>query len=436
MGHLVGKPIYRKLGEKIDAFSYRAPWNAKLHAILAELYSEEDADVIIRMPYFFSTLDRISSITGYERSRLRRIMESLARRGLVMDILVNGDNYYAVSPLIVGIFEFTMMRAADDIDVRKWARLFHDYLSDGAFFEKNFSHGEKGGVLRTLPYEEAIKDSDHVHILDYERADSLIGDQEKFALEICTCRHEKHHLGEKKCDVPLEHCTTVGVFADSMIRNKLAREISRSEMKEKIAQSRELGVVLCADNVQKRVNYICHCCGCCCNVLLGLSKHGYPNVVVTSNYICEIDDEACNGCGRCVKACQINAIRMEKIGHPQTKKKASPVLDKSICLGCGLCALKCDTGALKLAYRSERVLTPETTFERLILQHVEAGTLVHQLFDNPDSIGHKFMRGFVGAFVRLDPVKKALVSDTLRSRFFDAAKRLAVFQGKGWVVGL
>ncbi len=436
MGHLAGNPIYKKLGKKIDGFSYRAPWNEKLYAILKELYSEEDADVIIKMPYFFSNLERIATITGYKSSRLRGILDSLARRGLVIDILVNGDNYYTVSPLVVGIFEFTMMRQADEIDVKRWARLFHDYLSDGVLYARNFGNGVKGGVLRTLPYEEAVKESDHVHILDYERADALIGGQKKFAVELCTCRHEKHHLSEQKCKIPLESCTTIGIFADSIIRNNLGREVSRSEMKEKFAQSKEFGVVLCADNVQRRINYICHCCGCCCNVLSGLSKHGYPSVVVTSNYLSEINDELCNGCGKCAKACPIHAIRMEKIENPQTKKKARPVLGRSICLGCGVCGLKCSTGALKLAFRGERVLTPETTFERLILQHTEAGTLVNQIFDDPQNIGHKFMRGFVGAFLSLNPVKKALVSDTLRSRFFDAAKKLTVYQGRGWAIDL
>lgn len=436
MGHLAGRSIYEKLGEKIDGFSYRAPWNEKLHAILKELYSEEDADVIIKMPYFFSNLDRIATVTGYKRSRLRGILESLAQRGLIIDIRVNGESYYTVSPLLVGIFEFTMMRKADDIDDKRWARLFHDYLSDGVLYAKNFSHEEKGGILRTLPYEEAIKEQDHVHILDYERAGALIEEQQKYAVEICSCRHEKHHLGEKKCKVPLESCTTIGIFADSIVRNKLGREISKSEMKEKLARSRELGVVLCADNVQKRINYICHCCGCCCNVLTGLSKHGYPHVIVTSNYIAEINDESCNGCGKCAKACQINAIGMEKVQNPQARKKARPVLDRSICLGCGLCVLKCDIGAMKLAFRGERVLTPETTFERLILQFLEAGTLANQLFDDPGNIGHKFLRGFVGAFLSLNPVKKALVSDALRSRFFDAARKLTAFQGRRWAIDL
>jgi hypothetical protein len=43
------------------------------------------------------------------------------------------------------------------------------------------------------------------------------------------------------------------------------------------------------------------------------------------------------------------------------------------------------------------------------------------------------MRSFVGGFLKLPPVKRALMSDKLRSRFLDAMKEGVIKQGKGWV---
>jgi hypothetical protein len=77
------------------------------------------------------------------------------------------------------------------------------------------------------------------------------------------------------------------------------------------------------------------------------------------------------------------------------------------------------------------VLHPETTFERVILQCLERGTLQYQLFDNPASTTHAFARALLGGFLRLPPVKRALMSDALRSRFLDALRGAAVRQGKG-----
>src|SRR5512133_946358 len=103
MGHLVGKDLYRRLGKKIDGLSTRAPWNAQLYAVLKELYSEEDADVVIRMPYGLSTLDRLEKATGIERARLERQLASLCSRGLVLDLVLDGKAWYAPSPMAIGV---------------------------------------------------------------------------------------------------------------------------------------------------------------------------------------------------------------------------------------------------------------------------------------------------------------------------------------------
>ena len=54
-------------------------------------------------------------------------------------------------------------------------------------------------------------------------------------------------------------------------------------------------------------------------------------------------------------------------------------------------------------------------------------------YNNPQSATHKFMRGFIGGFLRLPPVKRALMSDALRSTFLTAMKKGASAQGRGWM---
>src|ERR1039457_1214925 len=110
MGHLVGKGIFRKLGRKIDGLEIRVPWNDKLYAVLKELYTEEEADVVIKMPYGLSTLEELEKAIGYEKSRLQRILDGLAAKGLVADIWIHEAYRYILSPMVVGIFEYTMMR--------------------------------------------------------------------------------------------------------------------------------------------------------------------------------------------------------------------------------------------------------------------------------------------------------------------------------------
>lgn len=434
MGHLVGKDIFRELGRKIDGMETRAPWNDKLHALLKELYSEREADIVIRMPYGLATLDELERATGFEKAALQGLLDGLTSKGLVMDLWLNGEYHYAPSPMVVGIFEFTMMRMGPEADSRKWAKLLHEYMDvDPSYLAANLGKGEQLFNLRTMPHEEALPSSEFFEVLDYEKASSLIADNDRFAIGLCSCRHKKLHLGEKTCDVPLEKCSQFGYAADFMIRHNLSREVSRSEMVENFVQSREMGLVFGADNVQKNIKFVCHCCKCCCGPLQGISKYGYPNAIVTSNYIAGIADETCVGCGKCAKACPINAITMTAAADSERKRKQDARIDSSICIGCGVCALKCPTKACRLVKRKQRVIHPETTFERLMLQCLEKGTLQNQIFADPKRIGDKFIRSFFGGFLRLQPVKKALMSDMLRSRFLDAMKQGVARQGKGWL---
>jgi Pyruvate/2-oxoacid:ferredoxin oxidoreductase delta subunit len=416
MGHLVGKDLYHKLGKKIDGLTAHAPWNDKLYAILKELYTPDEAELIVRMPYGLSTLDRIEKAVPFDRARLEHLLAGLSEKGLVLDVWAKGKYHYVISPLIVGIFEFTMMRTRGELNTKEWARLFNTYLQDGAFYRANCGRGQTISPLRTLPHEEALDDSAHVEILDYEKAGSIIENARKLAIGICSCRHEKLHVGEKRCDIPLETCTSFDGAADVLIKHGMAKEVSREEMRDNLASSREKGLVLCGDNVRNNVSFICHCCSCCCNVLLGVSRFGYPNVVVTSNYIARIDTDECLKCGICVEACPVNAIS-EGENHDY------PEVNESICLGCGVCALRCQSESLKLASREQRVYYPEDTFERVILQSLDQGTLQNLLFSDPVKISHAFLRGFVGGFLKLPPIKRALLGDRFRSRFLTTLRR-------------
>lgn len=420
MGHMVAKDIYGALGDKIDNLHVRAPQTEAFYAMLRELYSPEEAELVVGMPFRLSTLDRIAQVTGKDPRELEPKLAALCDKGLVVDVRLGDQYHYMPAPFVIGIFEFTMMRMdSSDPDIGKVSRLFVDYLEGGEFYAANFEDGQQVSVARALPHLERL--GDHVEILDYERVERIVAAAETFSLSNCSCRHKKHHAGDQVCKVPLETCTSFGGAAGYLVRHGMGRPISKSEMKDVVQRSKDLRLVFSVDNVRNEPAFLCHCCGCCCGILEGINRHGYQNAIVSSTLVPHVIQEDCNGCQKCARACHVSAITL--VPEPKTagsKRMFMPEIDESACIGCGVCSLVCDPDAIEMHKREQHVIHPETTFERVILQCLERGTLQNQLFDDPGRLTHKAMRGIVGGFLRLPPVQRALMSDTLRSRFLSA----------------
>ena len=264
------------------------PGMPKLQAILQELYSPEEAALILKMPYGLANFRRLQKCTGYSELALAKLLDALCQKGLVIDWWLRDQYYYTPSPMVIGIFEFTMMRTGDNLNSREWARLFHEYLQgDDSFYRANCGNDEQIALMRTLAHPEAMLPEEHIEILDYEKAAALVAQAEMCSVGICSCRHEKLHIRGHGCGAALDNCSSFDQAAAYMIRHDLGREISKSEMLDNLQRSRETGLVLNADNVRKNIAFICHCCGCCCNVLLGISKFGYTNAVLSSSFIAQ-----------------------------------------------------------------------------------------------------------------------------------------------------
>jgi ferredoxin len=417
MGHIVNVDReYRLLQQRLDRHLTGAPDSPAFMKILRFLFAPEEAAFARRIPSQPTTLEDLSRRLDMPEDELSDKMIDMARRGLVIDVQRNGRLYFSLAPVVIGFFEFTFMRTRDDLPMAELARLFDLYMKEDDRFVRSVFQGETQ-IGRSLVHEEALPETDHTEILDWERSSQIIRSASTVGVSLCACWHKASHLG-RACDRPQEICLTFNYGADAVIRSGLARPITTDEAMRLLETAKEAGLAQTGDNVQRKVTYICNCCGCCCGMVQAIKDYDVRNAIVTSNWIMEVDLDNCKGCGKCVKACPVDAIDLAVEGENK-KKRRWAVRDERVCLGCGVCYTACKSGAITMKSRAQRVFTPETIFDRMVAMAIERGKLAELLFDEPERLSHRALGRIVGILQKSPPFKVAMAVKPLRSAFMN-----------------
>jgi ferredoxin len=110
---------------------------------------------------------------------------------------------------------------------------------------------------------------------------------------------------------------------------------------------------------------------------------------------------------------------MISAADPRKRTKMKARVDEDACLGCGVCVRDCKAGAMTLKSRPERVITPVDSARRLLLMAVERDKLQNLIFDTQALRSHRVMASILGAILKLPPMKRAVASRQMRSRYLD-----------------
>jgi ferredoxin len=416
MAHHTLRSSYDSLVERLNRLPQGAPPSDTLHAILKLLFSAEEAGLVALLPIRPFTAQHAAKVWRKSPAEAQKVLDALAGRAILLDMQApDGTVTYVLPPPMAGFFEFSMMRLRGDVDQKLLAQLFYQYINvEEDFITALFMSDTRLG--RAFVNEEALPADHTLTVLDYERASEVVRSASHRSVGICYCRHKMLHM-DRACAAPLDICMTFNNTADALARHGYAREIDVAEGLDLLQEARDRGLVQFGENIQRGVNFICNCCGCCCEAMIAARRVGFTNAVQTTNFLPVVDEAACNGCGKCVTACPVEAMGLVSTNDPHHPKLRKARVDTARCLGCGVCVRACARQGLRLVERGSRVITPVDSVHKTVLMAIERGMLPNLIFDNQALASHRVMAAILGGILRLPPIQQAMASEQLRSRY-------------------
>lgn len=326
--------IYERLAQHLDdlpAGFPRTESGVEIR-ILRRLFTPEDAELAVHLTLIPGDPRVIAGRAGIPVEKAAERLEKMAKKGLISSIDRGGKPpLYGALQFVAGFWESQVNK----LD-RELAQDAEEYML--TYVENSFWRAYP--QMRTIPVEKSV--SSEAEIMLYEQAEELVRSQKTFAVSNCICRQEQRVLG-KGCDKPEESCLGLGMAAEVMVRTGRGRTISQEDALAILRRAEEVGLVLQPSNAKKAL-FICTCCGCCCNALRSLKRFPEPANIVSSPFLASLNTDTCEGCGTCVKRCQMEAICL-------VDDKA--FLDVNRCIGCGLCVTTCPASSLSLTRKPE-----------------------------------------------------------------------------------
>jgi Na+-translocating ferredoxin:NAD+ oxidoreductase subunit B len=336
----VSDAIYRKLATILDSLPNGFPPTPDGLEIrlLKKIFTPDEAELFCDLKLGPETVEQIAQRTGRPLEGLEEKLTSMCKRGEVMGVDLGGIKLFAMLPWVVGIYEFQINR----LD-REFCELCEEY---GQYIGPHLL-GVGPQVMQTIPIEEQIPARQEA--LPYEMVSSIIENGKGFRVNDCICKKERGILGEP-CSKPHEVCLAISPVEGAELILDWGRPISKQEAYDILHKSEEAGLVHLTSNVENGHLFICNCCGCCCGVLRTMNEFNLTNVI-NSNFYAVIDEDACDGCAVCVdERCQVKAIEQTAISY-------RVITDR--CIGCGLCVTACPLGAVRLVRKpQDKIIRP------------------------------------------------------------------------------
>jgi electron transport complex protein RnfB len=340
------REVYNRLAEALNNRStvYPSIPCDEFYVLAAELFSPEQAEIAANMPVDLVSAEELAAkMKVSNAAKLRTQLDEMADRGLVRVREKAGEQLYELLPLVPGVIELQFMHGRTDEHAKRLAQLLKSYGKAA----KNIPPPTPTPATTEKPEIRTIVVKQEIHgkttVLPYEEVMKLIDKSEYIAAGACVCRHQGDLL-DRPCDKPKDNlCMILGPSAQFAQSYGFVNFIPKEEARQRIDEAEKAGLVHDYANSEERyIDLLCNCCGCHCFILRAAKRSSSPSQFVIANWVINIDDDACVGCGACIDRCWMEALKMEG---------DLVVRDFNRCIGCGICRYVCPSDAMQLVLR-------------------------------------------------------------------------------------
>jgi Pyruvate/2-oxoacid:ferredoxin oxidoreductase delta subunit len=324
--------VYEQLQSKFAAHPLGAPHHDKFLEILHMLFTPDEAALAIHLGFWPASSSDIAAAAGLPEERVLALCEAMADKGILYGFQVRDEHRYCLLPTAPGLFEFPFMIRDREtklaLDWDRLGQLWDEYYYAAWGHELSSSPTP---LARVLPIDEAIRAD--LRVFPFEEAARYIREANYIGLSDCPCRTSK-----PSCDAPVDVCLTFNYTAKFLNERTAARLLTQEQALAVLGRAEDAGLVHCATNTADRIDYICNCCPCCCDILGVMTRLEGATARVESSFRALVAVDECLACGDCLDRCPMEAIELGDVA----------VVDGERCIGCGLCATTCPAQAVAL----------------------------------------------------------------------------------------
>lgn len=298
--------------------------------LLAWIFTPEEAEIASNMKLIAEHLKRMSRRMKIPIKKLEEKLKVMKSKGQIYTRSSRRGKKYGLMPFAVGIYEEQIHRIDPEL-----SSLMEEYFIKS---RGDILFSASPPIQKIIPVKSVIKTDLVIH--SRNEAEKLIMGAKSWGVRECICRIQQEMIGNP-CSYPKSVCLLFSSKENSYKESKGTKAISQEEALQVLKTAEEAGLIHSTMNVREGHDYICNCCTCCCGILGTLVKYDQPNAFVKSDFVLQIEDELCTGCGLCIDRCQFSAL--EIIDGISTVDER--------CVGCGVCAMVCPEEALSLVPR-------------------------------------------------------------------------------------